>query len=186
VRFERIVRIGEKLVSVDRSKRLLEQILQQRAEGHSQQEVARRFAIDRSFISRLETIGEVRRGKRVAVIGFPIANKIELEGICHEMGLEFTLLMSNQERWELLGDKQALDFFNEVLGLITRLRDYEILVVATSEKWYLLAEALLDCQIFHLDLGPTPIEQDCRVDPVRFQSLLERVVDNSEEGMRER
>jgi transcriptional regulator with XRE-family HTH domain len=186
VRFEKIVRIGEKLVSVDRAKRLLERILQQRAEGLSQQEVARRFAIDRSFISRLETIGEVRRGKRVAVIGFPIANKGELEGICRGLGLEFTLLMSNRERWAMLGDKQALDFFNEVLELITRLRDYEVLVMATSGKWYLLAEALLDCQIFHLDLGATPIEQDCWVDPIRFQSLLEQVVDNFEEGTRKR
>lgn len=57
MRFEKIVRIGEKLVSVDRAKRLLERILQQRAEGLSQQEVARRFAIDRSFISRLTKMG---------------------------------------------------------------------------------------------------------------------------------
>lgn len=184
MQFERIVRIGEKLVSVDRGKRLLERIMELRAGGLSQQEVARRFAIDRSFISRLETIGEVRKGKRVAVIGFPVANRDELEEICQGMGLEFTLLMTDRERWEMLGGKQALEFFNEILELITRLRDYEVLVMATSKRWYLLAEALLDCQIVHLDLGQTPIKEDRPVDPVRFASLLEQVVDNFEEKER--
>lgn len=183
--FEKIVRIGEKLVSVDRAKRLLERVLELRAEGLSQQEVARRLAIDRSFISRLEAIGEVRKGKKVAVIGFPIANKDELVTICHELGLEFILLMTNEERWKMVSGKQALDFFNQVLELITRLRGYEVLVMATSEKWYRLAEALLDCQIFYLNLGPTPVQQDRQVDPVRFQSLLEQVVDDLEREERD-
>ena len=176
--FEKIVRIGEKLVSVDRAQRLLERVLKLRAEGLSQQEVARRFAIDRSFVSRLETIGEVRKGKRVAVVGFPVANKEELETICHDLGLEFTLLMTNRERWGMVSGKEALDFFNEILELITRLRDYEILVMATSERWYRLAEALLDCQIFFVSLGSTPVQQDCLVDPVRFRLLLEQVVNS--------
>lgn len=173
---ERIIRIGEKLVSADRIKRLLDRILELRVEGLSQQEVARRLAVDRSFISRLEAIGEIRKGKRIAVIGFPVANRDELAVICHELGLEFVLLMTNRERWELVGEKQALDFFNQVLEIITLLRDFEVLVMATSEKWHRLAEALLDCQIFHLNLGPTPVQQDCQVDPVRFRSLLEQVM----------
>lgn len=177
---EKIVRIGEKLVSVDRAKRLLERVLELRAEGLSQQEVARRLALDRSFISRLEAIGEVRKGKRVAVIGFPIANKDELVKISHNLGLEFVLLMTNRERWELVSGKQALDFFNEILELITCLRDYEVLVMATSEKWYRLAEALLDCQIFYLNLGPTPVQEDRQVDPARFRSMLEQVMDDLE------
>lgn len=178
MRFEKIIRIGDKLVSVDRAGRLLEQILELRAGGLSQQEVARRLGVDRSLISRLEAFGEVRRGKRVAVIGFPLANRDELAAICQELGVEFTLLMTDQERWEMVAGKQALDFFNRVLELITLLRDYEILVMATSEKWHRLAEALLDGQIFHLSLGPTPVRQDCRVDPVRFRSLLEQVLDD--------
>lgn len=181
VQFEKIVRIGEKLVSVDRAQRLLDRVLELRAQGLSQQEVARRFHIDRSFISRLEAIAEVRKGKRVAVIGFPVANKEELERICHDLGLEFALLMTNRERWQMVSGKEALEFFNEILELITRLRDYETLVLATSERWYRLAEALLDCQIFFIRLGSTPVQQDCRVDPDRFRSLLEQVV-NSFEG----
>lgn len=183
---EKIVRIGEKVVSVDRVKRLLDRILSLRTEGLSQQEVARRLSIDRSFISRLEAIGEVRKGKRVAVIGFPIANKEELETICRHFGLEFTLLMTNRERWAMAEGKQALDFFNEVLALITRLRNFEVLVMVTSGKWYPLAEALLDCQIVYLNLGSTPVQHDCYVDPGQFQALLEQVVDGTDADKEEK
>ncbi len=182
--FENIVRIGEKLVSVDRARRLLERVLELRAEGLSQQEVARRLSLDRSFISRLEAFGEVRKGKRVAVIGFPVKNKDELVNICQDLGLDFFWLMTNRERWELVGDKQALDFFNQILELITRLRDYEVLVMATSEKWYRLAEALLDCQILYINLGPTPVREDRRVDPDRFRNLIEQLL--TDRGRRER
>jgi len=73
--FENIVRIGEKLVSVDRARRLLERVLNLRAQGLSQQEVARRLSLDRSFISRLEAISEVRKGKRVAGMRLPLVKK---------------------------------------------------------------------------------------------------------------
>ncbi|MGB4183415.1 MAG: transcriptional regulator [Dethiobacteria bacterium] len=178
MQFEKIVRIGDKLVSVDRAKRLLERVLEQRAEGLSQQEVARRLSLDRTFISRLEAIGEIRKGKRVAVIGFPVKNKDELLKTCQDLGLEFFWLMTNQERWKLVDERQALDFFNQVLELIAQLRDYEVLVMATSEKWYRFAEALLDCQILYLSLGPTPIGEDQLVDPDRFRSLIEQVLNN--------
>lgn len=175
--FENIVRIGEKLISIDRAGRLLERVLELRARGLSQQEVARRLSLDRSFISRLETIGEVRRGKRVAAIGFPVGNKEELESACQDLGVEFYWFLSNRERWELVSDRQALDFFNQILELITRLRDYEVLVLATSEKWHRLADVLLDCQIIYIDLGPTPVREDRRVDPNRFRNLILQVLE---------
>jgi len=86
VQFEKIVRIGDKLVSVDRAKRLLERVFRAEGRGLSQQEVARRLSLDRTFISRLEAIGEIRKGKRVAVIGFPVKNKDELVKICQDLG----------------------------------------------------------------------------------------------------
>ena len=64
MRFEQIFRIGDKLISLDRAERLLEQVLKLRSQGFSQQEVARRLCLDRSFISRLESAGEIRKGKR--------------------------------------------------------------------------------------------------------------------------
>ncbi|HOL18497.1 MAG TPA: transcriptional regulator [Bacillota bacterium] len=181
MKFEQIYRIGDKLISFERIERLLARILKLRAQGFSQQEVARRLSLDRSFISRLESAGEIRKGKRVAVVGFPIDNTAELSQICRELGLDFYFILNNRERWELVREKQALDFFNQVLDIVTRLRSYDTLVLLTSEHWYSLAEALLDLQIVYINLGPTPVEEDRRVDPLQFRRVLMQVLDNGKE-----
>jgi transcriptional regulator with XRE-family HTH domain len=182
VQFERVVRIGEKMISLDKAGRLMERVLELRSQGFSQQEVARQLSLDRSFISRLESVGELRKGKRVAVVGFPIANGAELVEICRELGLDYHLIMNNRERWELVNDKKALDFFNQILGIVARLKGFDTLVLLTSERWYRLAEALLDIQIIFMNLGPTPVQEDCRVDPVRFRASLEQVIKNNGNG----
>lgn len=173
---ERIFRIGEKLVSLDKAGRHIERALELREQGLSQQETSKRLHLDRSFISRLESIGEIRKGNRVAVIGFPLANANGIAEICRSYGLDFYLLLNNQERWEMVRDKQALEFFNRMLELVARLREFDTLIMITSEKWHHLAEALLNIQIIYINLGPTPIEEDCIVDPKRFENALKHVL----------
>lgn len=180
MRFEQIFRIGDKLISLDRAERLLEQVLKLRSQGFSQQEVARRLCLDRSFISRLESAGEIRKGKRVAVIGFPVKNAVELTLICRELGLEFIMILNNQERWDLVSGKQALDFFNQMLENLAQLRGFDTLVLLTSERWYSLAEALLNLQIVYIGLGPTPVQEEKQVDPEQFRRVLQQVIENGE------
>lgn len=179
--FDKVVRIGDKLISPEKAKRMLERVLVLRAEGLSQHEVARRLTLDRSFVSRLESIGEIRKGIRVAVVGFPIKNSDELSVICHDLGLDFFLLLNNRERWDLVSGRQALDFFNQMLELVTRLRSFDTLFLVTSEKWHSLAEALLDLPVVFISLGKTPVEEDRWVDPVRFRASLEQVIDNKKQ-----
>ncbi len=179
---ERFFRIGEKLVSLDKAIRLIERTLELREEGLSQQEVALKMQLDRSFISRLEAAGEIRKGNRIAVIGFPLANANELAEICREYGLDFFLLLSNEERWRMVQEKQALDFFNQMLDLVARLREFDTLIMITSEKWHRLAEALLDIQVLYLNLGSTPIREDCQLDPDIFKKTLLQVLHNKERG----
>ena len=179
---ERLRRVGEKIFSVDKAVRLIEQVIHLRSQGFSQQEVARRLSLDRSFISRLEAIGEIRKGKRVAAIGFPIKNKEELSDVCHEFGLDMILFLSNEERWALAGEKKAIDFFNEMMELIAQLRGFDTLIMVTSEKWYHLAEALLDMQIIFIKLGATPVHEDRPVDPALFRETLNRVIDIGSRG----
>ncbi len=141
-----------------------------------------RLQLDRSFISRLESIGEIRKGGRVAAIGFPLANTEELSAVCERFGLDFILLLNNRERWEMVQGKQALEFFNRVLELVARLRDFDTLIMITSDKWFNLAGVLLDMQIIHLDLGPTPIDEDRAVNPDRLESLLGQVISDQAKG----
>jgi len=172
---DRIFRVGEKLISLNKAVRLIEKTLELREKGASQQETAKKLRLDRSFVSRLETIGEIRKGNRIAVIGFPLANNELLTAICREYGLDFYLLLNNEQRWELVQDKQALDFFNTALDLVTRLREFDTLIMITSDKWYRLAEALLDLQIIQIDLGQTPIESDRTIDPQLLKDTIEQV-----------
>jgi len=172
----RIIRIGNKLISTEKVSGIIEDIFRLRVKGYSQQEVARRLSLDRSFISRLEAVGEIRKGRRVAVIGFPIENKQELANICRERGLDFTFILNNQERWSLVGRQRALDFFNQAMEIVSRLREYDTLILITSERWYRLAEALLDLQIIFVNLGSTPVQEDRRVDPALFEQTLQEIV----------
>jgi len=132
---ERLFRIGNKLVSLEKTFHVTKKALELREQGYSQQETSDRLKIDRSFISR-----------------------------------------NNNERWEMVQDKQALDFFNSMLELLTQLRKFDLLVMITSQKWYHLAEALLDIQIIHLDLGPTPIEEDCLFEQKRLETILDQII----------
>ncbi len=172
---ERFFRIGEKLISLNKAFRVAEKALELREQGFSQQETSKKLSLDRSFVSRLETIGEIRKGSRIAAIGFPLANSTEISELCREYGLEFYMVLNNRERWDMVQDKQALDFFNHMLDLVAQLRQFDVLIMITSDKWYHLAEALLEIQIIHLDLGPTPIEEDLVFEKRRFEDTLKQV-----------
>jgi transcriptional regulator len=70
-----LIRIGEKIISRRRIDQYVSRMLELRAKGLSQAEVAGRLGVDRTLVSRLESLGEVRKGKRIAVVGFPIQKK---------------------------------------------------------------------------------------------------------------
>ena len=99
-------RIGDKLISMEKLNRLMAQIISLRSQGISQQEVAERCGVDRSFISRLESLGAVRRGASIAVVGFPLKNK-EISSLLDELGVDFRLLMTMMSAGVLLKKSQA-------------------------------------------------------------------------------
>ena len=67
VRYGRLFRVGDKLLNRDKLDRIVDRIFNWRVSGLSQQEVAARVGCDRSFVSRLESLAEVRKGGSVAV-----------------------------------------------------------------------------------------------------------------------
>ena len=73
-----LLRIGDKIINPDKIHRVIDDVLEMRGRGLSQQEIANKVGIDRTVISRLETLGEVRKGGRIALVGFPIKNCAEL------------------------------------------------------------------------------------------------------------
>lgn len=173
---EDLFRIGEKLVSLRKILERVEKILNMRSRGLSQQEVAAYFKLDRSFISRLENMGEIRKGRKIAILGFPLKNKEEIRKIAEDKGVDFIWLMNEEERWKLVEGKSALDFFNQVMDLITELISYDLVVLIASRKWLKLGEALLDGEIFFLELGESPITEDKELSPELFARVLEHLL----------
>ena len=79
-----LLRVGDKLINRQKIYRTVDQILMLRRQGLSQQETANQVGVDRTVISRLENMGEVRKGKSVALIGFPIDNCEELRQVARQ------------------------------------------------------------------------------------------------------
>jgi len=170
-----LLRIGEKIISMPKIEESIRKVLQLRATGLSQQEVANILGLDRTFISRLESIGEIRKGKKIAVFGFPIKNTEEIKKISAAQGADYIYIANEEKRWNLVRDKSALTFFNEAMELIAKLQAFDLVVLISSRRWLKIAEAFLNKEIVFIELGPSPIKKDCYLNPHMFQKVLGKV-----------
>jgi transcriptional regulator with XRE-family HTH domain len=170
-----LMRIGEKIISIPKIEENIHKVLQLRATGLSQQEVANILGLDRTFISRLESIGEIRKGKKIAVFGFPIKNTAEIKKISAVQGVDFVYVANEEKRWDLVRDKSALTFFNEAMELIAKLQAFDLVVLISSRRWLKIAEAFFSKEIVFIELGPSPIKEDCYLNPVLFLEILSKV-----------
>lgn len=165
-------RIGDKLLNRDKLDRIVDRIFEMRVSGLSQQEVAHRVGCDRTFISRLETLAEVRKGGSLAVIGFPLANTEELTEMCQELGVEYTLLMNDVERWKLIETFDGKSLLNWLMDLMAEMSEYDHVIMIGSDMRINLAEAILGEKVVGLSLGPSPIEEDFYFNPEKLRVLI--------------
>ncbi|HHT36028.1 MAG: helix-turn-helix domain-containing protein [Candidatus Wallacebacter cryptica] len=166
------VRIGDKLVSREKLYRAVDRILALRSAGLSQQEAANQIGVDRTFVSRLETLGEVRKGGRMAVIGFPLENKGELEDVCKKLGVDYALLMTDEERWHFVESVNGLALMNNLMKIIANLQDFETVVMIGSDMRIRLAEALFGDAVIGVEIGESPIKQDVYYRPEDLTRLI--------------
>ncbi|MGI9861070.1 transcriptional regulator [Moorella naiadis] len=170
-----LIRIGDKLISRRKIDATLERIFALRRQGFSQQEAARQVGVDRTFVSRLETLGEVRRGKRIAVVGFPLANKGEVEAMLRQEGVEYTLLLTDTERWDFVRQKNGLELFNTIMEVVTRIRDYDVVIIIGSDYRIKVSEALLGRDVIGYVIGTSPIQGDRTVDVEELRQLVHQL-----------
>lgn len=173
-----LLRIGDKLINRQKIIRMLDAILEMRVRGLSQQEVATRIGIDRSVVSRLETLGEVRKGKRIALMGFPLENCAELHQMARQEGIEYCLVMSETERWNFVLKKTGVELFEDIMRIITDLRQFDIVIILASNKRIQLVEALLDKEVIGYEIGESPIAEDKYVSPDSVRSILAHLRDD--------
>lgn len=167
-----LIRIGDKVISRDRIFQVITRMLELRAMGLSQHEVAEKLEIDRTLISRLETIGEVRKGKRIALAGFPVANRAELTAMAESEGVDFILLMSEEERVTFVKSQNGADLLNGVMRLIARARECDSVIFIGSDLRLRMVEALIGPNVIGIEIGSSPIHEDKYVDPEEIRTLV--------------
>lgn len=166
------MRIGEKLVSRERIIHLIDKALESRVGGASQQEVANMLGVDRSFVSRLETLGEIRKGGKIAIIGFPIGNKEEIEKVAGEYGVDYCYLLTDEERWQLANESSGADIINEIMRVVALARTHDTLVFIGSDMRIRFVEAMVDKQLIPINIGESPIKGDRYVEPEKLRTIL--------------
>lgn len=169
------VRVGDKLISRGRILRAVDRLLELRVQGLSQAEAGRVVGVDRTFVSRLESLGEVGKGPRVALIGFPVGNRQEVEEVARQEGVEYVLLLTNSERWAYFGERNGIEIANQIMDLISRMKEFDAVIFAGSDMRIHLAEAILGPKVIGLELGTSPIETDRDIDPGFLRELIRQL-----------
>lgn len=178
------VRIGDKVLSMEKILDSISEILLLRSRGLSQQEVASRLGVDRTFVSRLETLGEVQRGGAIALIGFPLANPRELEAVAEEEGVEFVLLLNDKERWEFVRERSGAELLNELMQIIARVRRFPKVILIGSDRRLEIMKGLLDrgTDVKTIVIGKSPMTGDVYLDPGYLREVIRNMKAGGEAG----
>ncbi|MDI6689494.1 MAG: transcriptional regulator [Actinomycetota bacterium] len=145
-----LIRIGEKIISRDRLLKLVSEILHRRSRGATQQEVASVLGVERSFVSHLEGLGEIRRGKRIALIGLSAENRTQIEEIAREYAVDFISLPG--EDYFTSPGRDPVELFNQVLEILTKLKEFDLVILLTPDKGLSLLEKVLDKEVVSIPL----------------------------------
>ncbi len=168
-------RVGDKIINPQKIHKAIDDVLELRGRGLSQQEVANRVGIDRTVVSRLETLGEVRKGGRIALIGFPVKNCDELAAMARQEGVDYCLLLTEKERWDFLESKSGIELFNTIMEIIGILRSYDIVIIVGSNMRIKLIEALLDKEVIGVQIGESPLNEDKYVQPDSIRAIIQQL-----------
>lgn len=170
----RFFRIGEKVVSQEKLFDALTEILTDREAGATQEETARNHGVQRSFVSFIESLGEVRRGARIALVGFPVANAEEVRELAARHGVDFVLVFNQAEREGIEGSSGG-EVFNRLLETLATLRDHDVTILMASDWRIELIERILGREVVAIPLGQTPLREDVPVDLAELEQVLEGV-----------
>jgi len=165
-------RIGNKIINNKQIEKIIEKVIAMRERGYSQSRVAQEIGVERSFISRLESIGEIRKGKKIALVGFPIKNKEEIVELGYKYGLDYILLMTEKERWSFIENKSGLDLFNQLIEIIVKLKEFDLVIFLGSDMRLDLIDKLIDGNIIGVELGESPIKEDKYVDMAKIEDII--------------
>lgn len=172
-----LIRIGDKVVSRDKILDAIDEILSLRQKGLSQSEVSEKVGVDRTFISRLESLGEIRKGGSIAIIGFPLANPDEIRKVAREEGVEYDLLMTDEERWKFVKEKSGVQLLNELMQIIATVRKFNKVILIGSDWRLEIMKGLLDreTEVALMNIGRSPITGNVYLNPESVREVIRRI-----------
>ncbi|HLV10232.1 MAG TPA: transcriptional regulator [Halanaerobiales bacterium] len=168
----RFSRIGDKVINNKKIDRVIEQVLSLREKGYSQIQVAKEIGVERTFISRLESIGEIRKGKKIALLGFPVKNKGEIIKVGNKYGIDYIFIMTDTERWAFIEKKSGLELFNQIMEILVKLKKFDLIIFLGSDMRLDLIDKLIEGNIVGIELGESPITEDKYVDPKNIENVI--------------
>jgi hypothetical protein len=117
----------------------------------------------------------LRKGSRVALVGFPIANADAVKALAERHALDFVLVLSQEER-EDIESGEVTAVFNTLLETIATLRDYDTLVLMASDWRIKTMERILGTEVVGVPLGPSPLRAAVTVDLEQLDEILSGVM----------
>jgi len=171
----RLLRLGEKVISRRKIDQFIEEFFSLRTQGMTQTEAASRLGVDRTLVCRLENLGEIRKGSRLAVVGFPVLNKKELQDSLEREGVEFVFLMTEEERWDFIRQKSGVDLFDAIMELIAKAHSFDQVLVIGSGQRIKIFEAVLDKEVVGYEIGESPIQEDKYVEVTDILEIVRAI-----------
>lgn len=165
-------RIGNKIINNKKIDRIIKRVISLREKGYSQSMVANEIGVERTFISRLESIGEIRKGKKIALLGFPVKNKDDLQQLAVDFGLDYVLILTEEERWSFVRNKKGVEIFNEIMEILVKLKGFDLIIFLGSDMRLDLIDKLLDGNVIGVELGESPITEDKYVNPEEIKRII--------------
>ena len=160
-----LVRVGDKVINKDKIYRTVDRLLDMRSEGLSQAEAASLIGTDRSFVSRLEGLGEVRKGSRIALIGF----------LCREYGLDKVWIMNDEERWAYIKSRSGEELLRDLVVLVSELQELDYVIFIGSDMRVHLLEAVLKNKVIGVEIGKSPIKHDVAINLEDIVSIIDKI-----------
>lgn len=148
------IKIGDKIISMERASSLIDKIFDLRSNGSTQEEVAKMLGVERSFISHPEGLGEVRKSKEIALIGSSLADIAKVEQTAAGLGIEHVFL-----------NRDGTARIEDALQVLALLRNIDFIIFLGPVKEHRLLETVLDKKIIGI---PPEKEKDLETELAEF------------------
>lgn len=177
----RLYRIGGKVVSEDKLFESVSAILADREAGATQEEAARTHGVQRSFVSFLETLGEIRRGERIALVAFPVSNTEALKELAAKYSVDLVLVLSQSQR-EGVEHESGREIFNTLIDTMAELAGFDTIVLCASDKRIETFVRIFDREVVGVPIGTSPIREDVVVDLTEIEAVLQGIASAKHPG----